>query len=383
VLLPTADETALLTACLHAGGRARDAWAGWRAGRGPDEASLRDALGATRTLLPLLARSAVRNDLDVGRDVASYMRAAVLREELRAVRYRQIAAEVLAALAGAGVVALVVRGAALAATVYDAWALRHCHDLDLLVRPEALPAAVRALAGVGCRLLGPPRPPRAGAVLRHASGLEVAVHTRAFGVTYYDVAVEDFARGSGAITIDGAAAWAPAREATLVHVLGHATYSPSRRNLRWVTDAWHLMARHAELDWADVVARLDASRVTLPVSVLLAYLAELGAAVPADVVAHLRARAAVAPRAAEDVALGGAHAGPRGDLRSLWRSTASWRGRVRVARWVLAPSPAYLQSAFALPAAWLFPLCYLYRPARFVAGSLVRRAAPPAAAHRP
>lgn len=372
VLLPTRDETALLAACLRTGAAARDGWTRWQAGRGPAAACA--DLAEARTLLPLLARSVTRNDLPLEPDVLSYVRAAALREELRAVRYRQIAAEALSALDRAGVGALVVRGAALAATVYEAWELRHCHDLDLLVPARRLPDAVNALAGVACAPVDQWRGARADAVLRHASGLEIALHTRPFGVGYYDVPLERFGDDPQPAEIDGVPARTPAPEATLVHVLGHATYSPSRRNLRWVADSWHLVARH-DLDWDDVVARIETYRLALPVAVLAAYLADLGVAVPPEAVARLRARAAVAPLAAREVALGGAHAGPRGDLRSLWRSTASWRGRATVARWVVAPSPAYLRSAFAPPAAWLLPVCYLYRPARYVAGTLRRRAA--------
>lgn len=375
VLLPTADETALLAACLHTGVPARDAWSSWRAGRGVSEKTLCHDLANARTLLPLLARSVRRNDLDVGPEVLSYLRATVLREELRAGRYRQIAAEALAALDPAGVTAFVVRGAALAATVYDAWSDRHCHDLDLLVTPRDVASTVHTLMRVGCVPVHSRPDPQSCALLVHSSGLQLGLHTRPFGVRYYDVAAEEFTRNARSIMIDGVEARTPSREATLCHVLGHATYSRSRRNLRWVADAWHILAADGGVDWGDVLVRLDAYRLTLPVSVLLHYLAEFGMAVAPEVVIALRQRAVTAERAAEEVALGGAHAGPRGDLGSLWRSTSSWRGRARFARWVVAPSATYMRSAFPLPASWLVPLCYVYRPARFIARRLVRRTA--------
>ncbi len=159
-----------------------------------------------------------------------------------------------------------------------------------------------------------------------------------------------------------------------MHVLGHATCSPSRRNLRWVADAWHLLAAAPGLDWSDVTARVDAHRLALPVSVLLHYLADFGAPVSSDVLAAFDERAARADHVAQDVAIGGAHTAPR-DLAALWRATGSWRGRARVARWIVAPSRGYLRSAFPRPSGWLLPLCYLYRPARFVVGSVTRRPA--------
>jgi hypothetical protein len=83
----------------------------------------------------------------------------------------------------------------------------------------------------------------------------------------------------------------------------------------------------------------------------------------------VRERAASADRLAEDVALGGVAAAMQGDVIGIWRSTHSWRGRFRLARWAVAPTPAYLRGASSVPAGWLIPL-YLYRPARFVAGKL-------------
>ncbi|HUF70194.1 MAG TPA: nucleotidyltransferase family protein [Longimicrobiales bacterium] len=323
-------------------------------------------LARTRTLLPLLSRSVVRNGLDMSPGVLSYLRAATLREELRAERLRPIGATALSALERAGVNAFVVRGVTLAATVYERWPLRHCHDLDLLVAPAELTTAVRALAAADCVPVGPALGPRAGARLQHTSGMGLAVHTRPFGVGFYDAPVEHFARPDRCIRVAGASARTVSSEATLVHVLGHATYSASRRNLRWVTDAWHLLAAGTPLDWDDIVVRLDAYRLTLPVAVLLRYISEFGMEVPADVLVRVTRRAQAATSVAEDVALGGALAARSGDLRTLWRSTRSWRSRARFARWLVAPSPAYMRSTFRVESAWLYPLLYACRPVRFV-----------------
>lgn len=366
VLLPTPEETALLTACLQAGGRARDGWDRWRGSHQASEEGVCDLLATHRTLLPLLAGSASRNGIPMSPQVLAYLRAAALREDLRATRYRQIASEAVSALDRGGAAAVVVRGAVLAATAYPQWSLRHCHDLDLLVGPDRLADAVHALQRAGWLPLGAAHP-TAGARLRHSSGLEAALHTRPFALSYYDAPFERFTRDGRAFAIDGVPARAPSPEATVVHLLGHAAYSPSRRNLRWVADAWHLTAGHPDLDWKDIADRLEAYRLDLPVWVLLRYLAELGAAVPPGVLARLEERAATAGWTAEDVALGGGYRGIGYDLRRLWRSPPSWRGRLRVARWVLAPSPGYLRTAFALRSAWVVPLYYLYRPARYAA----------------
>ena len=374
-LLPTGDQSALLEACLHSGARAHRAWARWCAGRPSPAAAICQALSASRTLLPLLERSVARNGLDLQPDVRAYVRAAALREELRADRYRRIAAEAIALLDRAGAAVFVARGAALAAAAYPAWALRHCHDLDLLVERDLTEAAgVLTRAGFAVPDTGQQR--RDGLTLRHGSGLRIALHTRPFAVAHYDVSATAFAGAGREFSIDGTPARMPAPAASLVHVLGHATYSPSRRNLRWATDAWHLVTHCDDLDWGDVVRRLDAYRLALPVSALLTYLAALGVAVPPEVVADVRARAAAANPTDEDVALGGALAAVSGKVGDLWRA-APWPGRLRVGRWAVAPSPAYMRGEFRPPSDWLLSLCYVYRPVRFLRARLAARTARP------
>lgn len=346
VLLPSEDETAFLTACLQSGDRAREGWRLWRARRDAGGEILRRDLVPQRTLLPLLAHSAARNQLGIERDLLPYLRAAALREDLRSARFREGAIESWTALERAGITAFIVRGAALAATVYDSWALRHCHDLDLLLPRDDLAGAVGALIDLGCSAVVPAPERPADALLRHDSGLQIALHTRPFGIDYYDVPVDRFSQPAQSIAIDGIKASAPSPEATLVHVLGHATYSASRANLRWVADAWQLAARHADLDWGDVRSRIEEYRLSLSVSGLLRYLGDLGLSVPGDVLARLEDLANRADRTALDVALRGTLSSPRARLNTLWRATPSWRVRTQLIRWAARRSSAAAMGRF-------------------------------------
>lgn len=375
VLLPTASEADLVGACLLAGQPARDAWARWRAARASSDDVVRRDLAARRTWVPLLARALRRHGLDVPRGILPYLRAAALREELRGVRYRAIAAAALDALLRAGTTPIVVGGAALAGTVYEDWELRHCHDLDLLLRADELRTAVEVLTRTGSTVVPalPERP--ADGLLRHASGLHVALHTRPFSVRYYGGSVERITHPRRVVTIGGVAAPTLAPEAALVHRLGHATYSASRANLHWVTDAWHLVARHPTLDWEDVRRRIEEDRLALPVFVLLRWLSGFGVPVPRETQAALERSAAAANRAAEDVALGGALAGVRGRMRTLWSATPSWRARVRLLRWGVAPSFAYLRSRYPDSSPLGVSAGYLCRPGAFVARAVRHRLA--------
>ena len=145
------------------------------------------------------------------------------------------------------------------------------------------------------------------------------------------------------------------------------TYGASQRNLRWVPDLSHLLRRSPRLDWAAIVFLIEAHRLELPVAVLPRYLMEFGLPVPHDVIGHLR-------RSAHDVGSTGVDAAGQvtvavagGSVARLWLATPSWRGRMRFARWAVAPSPAYVRSSFPNARGWLLPLRYAHRAARFAA----------------
>lgn len=374
LLRPSADDTALLAGCLKSGEAARVAWEAWCAPRQSSIDTLRMELAARRNLLPLLQLSVRRNGLSLEPVLLDYVRAATLREQLRAERFRSIAARVLSAIEHAGATAYVSRGVALAATAYEDWALRHCHDLDLLVSAEDAATAAAALRKIGLQLVdigaarrfSVPGQVTPAAVLRDLSGLNIALHTRPFAVPFYDVALARFMEGARCVNIGGQAVRVPSAEALLVHVLAHATYSSTRRNLRWLTDAWHLLHGSPDIDWNCVVEHLDEWRMALPVNELLRYLAQFGMPIPAELMARVQLRAASLPPLARDVAFGGALSAAGGDLAALWRAAPSLRARAHLVRWMVAPSAAYVRSAFPERRSLPIALAYLQRPVRFL-----------------
>jgi hypothetical protein len=371
-LLPDREDTALLEACLAAGERAHAGWARYTLPDAHRGAPLDQRLAAARRLLPCLAESASRNHLSVPAGGRAVLNAAVFREELRTTRFRRIAAEALAVLTGEAVPVLVTRGTALAASVYPRWSLRHCHDLDLLLPERALTLAVRSLVAAGWRP-SLPRDVAGSARLRHPSGMEAALHTAPFPVRFYGATVEEFSRDASEIVVEGVPVRMPAPELTLVHILGHASCDARGRRLSWATDAWYLLSACMDLRWRLILERLTAYRLALPAAVFLRYLSDLGARLPRAVLMDLTQTADRVPRADVDCAIAGVVRATSGDLGRLWRAQPSWQGRLALARWAVAPSAGYVRRAFTPAADWLLPLCYLYRPARFVTAALGRR----------
>lgn len=364
-LVPGELDTALLTALLHRGERARRAWRTFRS-RVPDVPSVfRTDTGDRRRLAPLLLVAVRENAIEAEPALLTALRTAYLREELRVRAYRDIVRPALVALRDGGLPFLVLKGAALSETVYAHPVLRHAHDCELLVADADVGKASGILTRAGLAWTRRLRDDQ-GEELRHASGLPFLLLRNPYRLSYYSADFETIhARGETA-RVAGVDVRVPSGADHLVHALGHASYSSARSSLVWAVDAWMLIAARA-VDWDAFVAGVKQSRVELPTCTLLSYLsAGLQAEVPPSVLADVGRLAARADAARRDVALFGARAGTGGPLSR--GSRGEWRQRLDVLRWRLFPSTEYLRWAHPSARPGLLPLLYVMRPGRYVLG---------------
>ena len=374
LLLPTPEETDLLRACLWSGPTAREAWERWRAG------GVHGGLGdeAVKPLLPLLYHAVRRNDLAVEPRVRATLGAAALAETRRSAAYHRICARACAAVEEASVPFLVLTGAALGDTVYPAGALRHSHDVDLLVEARDLDCATEALRRGGFT----PVPGRGRDVeqreLRDDSGLPIRLHSRLLPVRYYDMALDGIRDRAQVSAIAGRRLSTLSAADHLVHVCGLAACAGRGRSLKWVFDAWYLIARHPELDGQALLRMASDARAVLPLTVLLGYLADqLDARLPNQLVAGLAAAAARTDRTAREVALFGVRAGGRGTLRNLWWATRGWRDGADLVRWMLVPTPVSLRFGWRRHHSRPVAAGYVLRPLSYLLRRLGSWRAPP------
>ncbi len=285
-MLPDSVRTSLLRACLEPEEIARPAWAGFAEAVGNPKAFFEDEFVGIKALLPLIARALDRNGIDPGPQFMTYARVALVREELRNRIYREVLESTLSHLEPFVSRPLVLRGLALAEACYDEPAQRHNHGIELLVEERSLADASRALVDAGYT---PEGNGFAGAhrCHRHKSGLPVTLHSRLFEMPHLGEPAGIRHRAVEFAVADRTlATLAPADQ--LVHVCGHAAYSRSRANLRWVCDAVLLIRRWPDLDWPQLVAGAAASRLALPLAVAIRYLADhFDVAVPSDCVSEL------------------------------------------------------------------------------------------------
>jgi hypothetical protein len=370
VLLPTAQQTWLLRACLQSDEAGRRAWETWQESVGDPKRALADEGQALKWLLPLLYRALQTNGGAVSRDLMPYLRTAYFREELRSQTYRRICSEVLAPLAAAEIPLLVLDGAALAESAYRDWALRHSGSLDLLVQEDDLLRAEAALEAAG--LTTATTSLRAGTravQLVHGSGLPVVLRSVLFPMPYYQVPLADVWRRSLARPIAGVPVRILSPADSLLHVCGVASCARSRETLQWVCDSWALVDQFPDLDWDGLLAGALRSHLALPLSVMLGYLAdELHAPIPTSALEDLLVASVPASIVACEAALSGARATSRGTMTNLLAHSHSWLGRAIVLKWRFLPSPTCLRWTYRVRSRWLLPVYYLYRPLSVLTG---------------
>ena len=161
--LPRPEDTLLLRACLHAGESGRRACEAWLAR--PRSTDL--PREAVKSFLPLLFRAVRTHSIGVSQSFLTILKTAALREELRTRTYRLIAGRVLSALANRIPPAIPIGGVVLAETVYPDPALRHSHDIEILVEPDDIDEVGRSLIALGFTASGTEK--AGGLELVHAS----------------------------------------------------------------------------------------------------------------------------------------------------------------------------------------------------------------------
>ncbi len=339
-LTPSDVETDLLLACVGEHEAAAHAWRRFvSAVPRPDELFRADT-GRRKRLAPLLLRGLKGAGVDLPSHLATVLRTATVREDLRAAEYYRIAGELTDALTEAGIPFVMMGGAALGLAEYDEPALRHSHELDLLVGPGDQGSAVEALERRGL-YRRPQDRPRLWTTLRHRTGMPVRLKTRMFGLPAYRSDWGEVRARARTVRLRGRDVAIPGRVDAMLRTATDAAYRPGSASLHWATDLVRLSAGLDSSGWMDVTASGLRSGTALPTAILLAYVRDaLGAPVPDD--GALRLLETIDP-VARDAALYAARKGPGGGAKALLSRVEAVGDRARVARWLALPSPDFLR----------------------------------------
>jgi hypothetical protein len=357
-VLPTPDTTELLRACLHESAGVRD-WSAWRRRNDGLDAVLGEQAGL-RELMPLLYNAQGHSGKIDPRDL-TVLRTATVHEELRHRAIVPVATQALDALSRAGFETLVTRGIALSETAYPRPGLRHCHDLDLLVRPEDLDGAGAVLTSIGWLHAPAHRPgPLQGVAvtLVHPSGFPLELHTRLLARSYYDLPSEGAFVRARSFSVGEALARRPSPTDMIIDVCVNAICRARPTSVKWVADALYTLREQPPIDWSLLTTLARQGGLALPLAVSLNYLANgLAAPIPPATLADLAGIGGGEDALALDDALALARSARRASLPRA----ADHFSAVRLAARVALPSPMYMRATGKARGTAGLPLAYSMR----------------------
>jgi hypothetical protein len=332
-------------------------------------------------LAPLLYR------IVYGREIAP----AAIEEELQvsyfesardnAMRFRELG-RVLRRLAAEGVAVLLLKGAALAETVYHDIAARPMGDLDLLVHREDVMAAQGALSELG---YAPRRTEAfAGVTLDFENEVQllkqgpvdtlVEIHWSLLNSPHYQnrLPMAWFWETALPVQVEGSAALVLGPEALLLHLCAHLALHHGSSGARWLHDVAEVVQRFQDrLDWEQLLGRAQAWDLVLPVQQVLGRVArDWQAPIPDDILQRL---SALRPSLAEARVVARLTAPQRPVAQRFWSDLASmpaWGDRLRYAWGNLFPSAAYMRQRFGISPPLLLPFAYPYRWLLGIKGAL-------------
>ncbi len=277
-LWPAPATCHLLRAALGDDDAARAGFEAWLATQPPT--ALRELARPDRRLLPLVA--ARQRALGVDHPYLAVCDAAAAAARTRNAQLLDGAAHALATLADAGIATLTLKGVPLLLEQYDDVALRPMSDVDVMVRPTDLLAALDALHASGWRLRTMPRTLRRWVIafdlVRDPDRQKLDLHQYLIEYGSSPEVERDLWQRAHPIDVRGAPTLAPSPTDMLLHVCVAALKYGSR-NSRWVPDAMLLL--RSPIDWDLLVTEAARRGVALPLRECLGYLVdELAVPIP-------------------------------------------------------------------------------------------------------
>lgn len=281
--------------------------------------------------------------------------------------------QALAALNNAGIDVLVLKGGALAETVYGNIAVRPLLDFDLLVRRERAVEAIDALNALGYERAT--IEPHVGIALRHENEVlmykqgqievRMELHWSLFDSPHYQdrLPMEWFWESATTGSVAGRQTPVLGAEAQLLHLCGHLMLHHRGDELLWLHDIAELLyAYEGRITWSQVLEKAAAWDLILPLKqVISSVAAEWQAPVPADVLARLDR---MTPSRAEEQVFSWLTGERRPVLERFWADLATmpnWTERLSYALRQLFPSYRYMRHRYAISHPLLLPFYYPYR----------------------
>jgi len=279
---PNEQQELLLRAALMQGKDALDAWNRWKS-----SVDIEKIDHASRRMLPLLNRNLQTTGIDdplMGMFKGIYRRTWYENQML----FHKLSV-LLRSFHDAGIVTMILKGAALVSLHYKDYGLRPMSDIDVLVHiTDALPA-VNLLSKMEMKAQEAFTETRIAVAHAHVfkddAGQEFDLHWYILPECRYPHADDDFWDGSVSVKINDLLTYALNPTDQLLHVCVHGAKWNSLPSFRWVADAMTIMnSSRNEIDWNRLLIEAKTRRLVIPLRETLNYLRDvLDAPIPNDV----------------------------------------------------------------------------------------------------
>lgn len=273
----------------------------------------------------------------------------------------------------AGIPVLVLKGAALAESVYKNIALRPMSDVDILVQRTELEAALAILGAAGYARHRPEERPGMFAAFENevmlgnlaAPELSLELHWSLLDSPHYQRVIDESWLWDTAVpfSLNGQEAHMLGPEAQVLHLSAHLLLHHEGTELLWLNDIAEVLHQsQGRFDWRLLIDKALAYDLVLPLKDVLPHLAAVWwAPVPQSALDRLMQ---IEPTPAERDVFRHLTAPGQPLAQQLWSDFAAlpkWSQRLAYMLRKLFPSTAYMRHRYRIKNPGLLPFFYVYR----------------------
>jgi Uncharacterised nucleotidyltransferase len=307
--------------------------------------SIKNERNGFKRLLSLLYFNLKRNEIEIEieNSYSAYIKTAYVREELRSSTFKNILNRTIQVLLDEKCEFILLNGASLAEPIYENWNIRHCHDIDILVKDNWLEEIASILINNGFKLENNFQNKEIKRrILKNDSGLAVTLHTNLFNHLFYNYDINSFWERAVIKKIAGHQIKVLSDTDALFHTLGKA-FTNYFFSLQWATDSVFLI-RIANINWNLFYENTRKSRLCIGILTMLKYLRkEFNLIIPDSLFANLSTVVNESKVLEQEAALFNATNGMKSGFIRLIRGAKNWKEKLFIIRFAILPSRASLE----------------------------------------
>ena len=296
-----------------------------------------------KRLLPLLYFNLKKNGIEIGDNYGTYLKTAYVREELRSSTFKNILSRTIQLLLKEKCEFILLNGASLAEPIYENWNIRHCHDIDILVKDNSMEVITSILTNNNFKKeIDFQEKEIRRIILKDNSGLSITLYNKLFSHSFYNKNINVFWDRFSIKKIADLNIFTLSDSDALFHILGKA-FTNYFFSLQWVADAVFLI-RKANIDWDLFYKSTVSSGLSISILPMIRYLKqEFNVDIPYSLFKNLEKAAGDAKSLEKEAALFNATNGMRSGFLRLIRSAKNWKDKLSILRFGLFPSKILLE----------------------------------------